>query len=58
MIIIYLNIHEMTVLKIYNSLKDTIYQEQNCKYVSNNLTKEKLVSKHPSKVINWFKYFF
>lgn len=52
------NIHEMSVLKIYNSLKDTIYQEQNYKYASNNLTKEKLVSKHPSKVINWFKNFF
>lgn len=49
---------EAEELKIYNSLKDTVYQEVPYLNKDNQLFRFRLINKHPSKIIDWFRKYF
>lgn len=49
---------EAEELKIYNSLKDTVYQEVPYINKGNQLFSFRLINKHPSKIIDWFRKYF
>lgn len=52
------HIHEVEELKVYNSLQDDIYQEIPYLNKDNQSFRFRLLNKHPSKIIDWFKKYF